>query len=38
MVELGDGLAQEEQVVLVLVLGMEIYHLGVGHLQELADL
>lgn len=38
MIELGDGLAEQQEVILVFVLGVEVYHLRVGHLQELADL
>jgi len=38
MIELGDGLAEQHEVILVFVLRVEVYHLRVGHLQELADL
>lgn len=38
MVELGDGLAEQHQVIFVFVLRVEVYHLRVSHLQELADL
>lgn len=38
MVELRDGLAEQHQVIFVFVLGVEVYHLRVSHLQELTDL